>query len=308
MKTVLYQAMAYDVIIRTRAKNSNGKQFRNACQHKSFQKNTSKHSTFFSMAFILRFFACQSSNTHKHKGHAHPKYPVQEGECIGCYGSGALVTIHEHRGPYCAECFRNDVKCRLGEAGTRANLEKCPHPGCEKPLTLTDLATIAAPPLIVNKFKNFTTKDKAGWVACPMCGETRELTESEQANKPAKLTCTHCTKDFCAQCSVPWHESLSCDAHREKESKKNEAESAELLQTARLRGWRRCPECRIFIEKNAGCNHMQHPICKTHFCYECGVQLLADGSHEFHKPDTYHFTNDGCRNLGFNIRQNDEYY
>lgn len=37
----------------------------------------------------------------------------------------------------------------------------------------------------------------------------------------------------------------------------------------------RCPQCRTGIERAEGCFHMQCSNCNTHFCYECGDQLVA---------------------------------
>ena len=32
---------------------------------------------------------------------------------------------------------------------------------------------------------------------------------------------------------------------------------------------KKCPECKILIEKNGGCNHMTCPKCKVHICWNC---------------------------------------
>jgi len=36
-----------------------------------------------------------------------------------------------------------------------------------------------------------------------------------------------------------------------------------------------CPGCSLSIEKSLGCNHMTCSRCKMHFCYRCGVKLIA---------------------------------
>ncbi|KAJ7275279.1 hypothetical protein B0H12DRAFT_1041911 [Mycena haematopus] len=36
-----------------------------------------------------------------------------------------------------------------------------------------------------------------------------------------------------------------------------------------------CPGCSLSIEKSLGCNHMTCSRCRMHFCYRCGVKLVA---------------------------------
>jgi len=51
-----------------------------------------------------------------------------------------------------------------------------------------------------------------------------------------------------------------------------------------LEGWaegnkdvKKCPKCKILIEKNGGCNHMTCPKCEVHICWRCvGVFPASD--------------------------------
>jgi hypothetical protein len=74
--------------------------------------------------------------------------------------------------------------------------------------------------------------------------------------------------------------------------------SKELAQLARLRGWRECPTCKVYVEKNDGCDHMFHPACNSHFCYQCGMGLV-DGSTETTTGQA-HWGAQGCRINGSN--------
>ena len=38
-----------------------------------------------------------------------------------------------------------------------------------------------------------------------------------------------------------------------------------------------CPNCRAVFEKNYGCDHIECPFCKTHFCYQCRIDFGTDG-------------------------------
>lgn len=41
-----------------------------------------------------------------------------------------------------------------------------------------------------------------------------------------------------------------------------------LLDAVAEHGWKQCPQCRLYVEKNQGCNHIQCR-CGNHFCYQC---------------------------------------
>ncbi|KAL4749999.1 hypothetical protein BDW72DRAFT_194357 [Aspergillus terricola var. indicus] len=72
---------------------------------------------------------------------------------------------------------------------------------------------------------------------CPKCGSA---------------TCIHCTREA--------HELDACPV---------DAVTAELLQTASKKGWKRCWSCRRMVERAGGCPHMMC-ICGASFCYLCG--------------------------------------
>merc|ERR1719330_1338560 len=45
----------------------------------------------------------------------------------------------------------------------------------------------------------------------------------------------------------------------------------------------RCPNCKVPIERSDGCFHMHCTQCGTHYCYDCGEELVGssyyDGTH-----------------------------
>ncbi|KAL4064725.1 hypothetical protein V8B97DRAFT_2025998 [Scleroderma yunnanense] len=52
--------------------------------------------------------------------------------------------------------------------------------------------------------------------------------------------------------------------------------SLELDHLMKKKGWKYCPNCKIPIIKEHGCNHMTciAPGCNTHFCYLCGALII----------------------------------
>ena len=48
-----------------------------------------------------------------------------------------------------------------------------------------------------------------------------------------------------------------------------------------------CPNCKVRVQRSAGCNHMTCTQCRSHFCYRCGASLSPE--------DPYaHFRMGGC--------------
>ena len=113
-----------------------------------------------------------------------------------------------------------------------------------------------------DKFRYCTTPD------CP------EIYSFESGAEDGMFQCRSCFVTVCASC---WedHEGFSCEewmTHRDPET-----------QERLLEGWaegnndvKKCPHCRILIEKNGGCNHMICPKCSSHICWRCMGVFPAD--------------------------------
>ena len=73
------------------------------------------------------------------------------------------------------------------------------------------------------------------------------------------VTCIHNGHNFCYKCLKNWHGKESCKIDKDKSFEK----------------WRnsynvkKCPQCKYFIEKNEGCNHIKCINCNYEFCWLC---------------------------------------
>ncbi|PFH50423.1 hypothetical protein AMATHDRAFT_114700, partial [Amanita thiersii Skay4041] len=80
------------------------------------------------------------------------------------------------------------------------------------------------------------------------------------------LTCPSCFATVCTSCHKEAHEGMTC-AEREllndpgEQERRNDA-------WARAAGAKRCPACRVWIQKTEGCNHMTCR-CGAHLCWIC---------------------------------------
>ncbi|XP_015873433.3 E3 ubiquitin-protein ligase RSL1 [Ziziphus jujuba] len=91
--------------------------------------------------------------------------------------------------------------------------------------------------------------------------------------------CFNCRRLFCAQCKVPWHTGIVCSEFQKLNKNEREREDIMLMNLARNKHWRRCPNCKIYVERTDGCLFMQCR-CGTAFCYNCG---------NIYTQKTYHY-------------------
>jgi len=82
------------------------------------------------------------------------------------------------------------------------------------------------------------------------------------------MQCPECLSQICTHCHSEAHEGLTCsEVHDGDDLFKEWAGQNDV---------KRCPSCRMGIEKIEGCNHMTCAMCKTHICWVC-MQTFKDG-------------------------------
>ncbi|XP_054780558.1 E3 ubiquitin-protein ligase RSL1-like [Prosopis cineraria] len=96
--------------------------------------------------------------------------------------------------------------------------------------------------------------------------------EDQQAIREAE--CPVCHRLFCARCNVAWHPGVECEEFQNMNENERVREDLIVREIAKEKKWRRCPQCRFFVEKIDGCVHI---TCRCHyeFCYACGEQWTS---------------------------------
>ena len=79
-----------------------------------------------------------------------------------------------------------------------------------------------------------------------------------QKSKSKYVQCENGHK-YCYDCLRPPHGNKSCDYNMEKE----------FIQWKKGKRVKRCPRCKIYTEKNEGCNHMTCVNCNYQWCWLC---------------------------------------
>ncbi|XP_062311789.1 probable E3 ubiquitin-protein ligase RNF144A-A, partial [Osmerus eperlanus] len=113
------------------------------------------------------------------------------------------------------------------------------------------------------------------WCPSQSCQAVCQLKETE-APLPQLVTCAVCTLEFCSVCKASWHPDQACQENQHITSflpgetsslYKNEEDDAPI---------KRCPKCKVYIERDEGCAQMMCKNCKHAFCWYCLESLDDD--------------------------------
>ncbi|KAK1631037.1 hypothetical protein QYE76_005352 [Lolium multiflorum] len=84
---------------------------------------------------------------------------------------------------------------------------------------------------------------------------------------PAKSLCLACGYALCATCGMEWSSDDGA-GHGEHDCARG-PDAMLVRQLARESRWKRCPSCKMYVERIDGCNQMTCR-CRFRFCYRCG--------------------------------------
>ncbi|KDR76477.1 hypothetical protein GALMADRAFT_139404 [Galerina marginata CBS 339.88] len=97
---------------------------------------------------------------------------------------------------------------------------------------------------------------------------------------PTVLQCPSCFLTICAACGEDAHEDMTCEQHQFHKNPNAEHWQERLNQQLALaHGYKKCPQCKTWIEKIGGCDHMECR-CGAHICWICMVIFGREDIHE----------------------------
>jgi hypothetical protein len=206
----------------------------------------------------------------------------------------------------CVECMRTYLRTMIVDQGRSSNL-KCSQPNCVD--TSSSSSQVSTEPRNLRfsevkrclrgdpesvaaweKYQDFLLEGSlrldpnCRWCPRPGCG----VPLIGDPSRPMMVCQSEkCRFAYCFNCKEPWHADVSCEAYQCWKRENNEGEkryAAWAKQNTKL-----CPQCRVPIEKNGGCNHMTCGACKFNWCWLC------NGSYQ-----SGHFSQPGpCRGMQF---------
>ncbi|KAJ6571684.1 hypothetical protein B0H19DRAFT_936268 [Mycena capillaripes] len=112
-------------------------------------------------------------------------------------------------------------------------------------------------------------------IYCPNPKCSAIVQTPEDTNDP-QAVCPFCQLLLCVACRIPWHQGISCEDYQALPPDERSPEDRLLLELAKVKHWRRCPNCASLVELVSGCNHMTCR-CGVHFCFKCGSLATTKG-------------------------------
>ncbi|KAJ7962714.1 RBR-type E3 ubiquitin transferase [Quillaja saponaria] len=170
---------------------------------------------------------------------------------------------------FCSDCITKHVAAKIQDSITQVS---CPCLDCKSVLEL-DACRSMVPKELLDRWDDalceafILTIPK---VYCPFKDCAAMLVDDNEGEVIRESECPFCHKLFCARCNVPWHPGLECEEFQKMNE--DERRSEDLVKAlASEKKWKRCPQCKYYVEKTQGCLHITCR-CKFQFCYGCGEQ------------------------------------
>ena len=199
--------------------------------------------------------------------------------CNDSYKSGSkdIISYNKCGDEYCIHCWFSYLRTKI-EEGFVGNI-KCMNFSCKEILddkfirnlikTDNKLLKKYESFLIKNEILNNPNKKFCPYKNCDSYGE--------KIGKDKYIKCKNGHK-FCFICLKEWHGNKPCEKKEDEEI--NKWKKDKILK--------KCPNCKIWTEKNEGCNHMTCAECKYQWCWLCG------GKYSYN-----HFYEGKCNGLQF---------
>ncbi|XP_076890393.1 E3 ubiquitin-protein ligase RSL1-like [Bidens hawaiensis] len=197
--------------------------------------------------------------------------PLRYSFCAICMDTKTASETFENanvcRHSYCLDCIRGHVAAKIKENVTKV---KCPDPSC-KGLIGPEVCRSIVPKEVLERWENILCEsliNESLKFYCPFKDCSVMLVDDGGVTITSS-ECPNCHRLFCVQCKVAWHCGINCIEYQSL--KKGEKSPNDILLTnlAKEKRWMKCPNCKLFVEKTSGCNHISCR-CGHQFCYRCG--------------------------------------
>ena len=158
----------------------------------------------------------------------------------------------------CKSCWTNYFKTLINDA--KVEEIKCVEHDCKQIIPENFIFKyIKNDKKLISKYNKF--KIRAEIIKDPNKKQCPKPDCQNYLEKSKNTNYVKCKKghEYCFECLRPPHGKSSCEQIMEKD----------FLKWKKNRVVKKCPRCKIFTEKNEGCNHMTCASCKYQWCWLC---------------------------------------
>uniref|UniRef100_A0A3B3REC6 RBR-type E3 ubiquitin transferase n=1 Tax=Paramormyrops kingsleyae TaxID=1676925 RepID=A0A3B3REC6_9TELE len=111
------------------------------------------------------------------------------------------------------------------------------------------------------------------WCPSSSCQAVCHLIEAPGAQS---VRCSACSLEFCSACRTTWHPGQVCKENLPVSALLPGDTSNPFYKTEEDTPIKRCPRCKVYIERDEGCAQMMCKNCKHAFCWYCLESLDDD--------------------------------
>ncbi|XP_028421342.1 putative E3 ubiquitin-protein ligase RNF144A-A isoform X1 [Perca flavescens] len=202
--------------------------------------------------------------------------------CLGEFPLEQMTTITQCQCVFCTLCLKQYVELLIKEGLETAI--SCPDSACPKRghLLENEIECMVATEMM-QKYKKLQFEREVlldpcrTWCPSSTCQAVCQLKESDSPALPQLVQCAVCALEFCSTCKANWHPGQACQENNLPITSflpgengsfyKNEEDDAPI---------KRCPKCKVYIERDEGCAQMMCKNCKHAFCWYCLESLDDD--------------------------------
>lgn len=199
--------------------------------------------------------------------------PTYEGECQICFELCKLQDRLCCGLPVCDNCMLLYLETQVNQRNLKI---ACINGTCSTFL-YRDEVLGRLPDNLKKKFYKFLVDSNLDpkIKTCPRCSQIYNLDKQDGQHRGKYgllVMCPECKLPWCFKCHAPWHSGVKCVEYK-KGDKLLESWAKEHHYGSS--NAQRCPKCKVFIQRNGGCDHMMCTQCNTNFCYRCGERYLS---------------------------------
>ncbi|KAF9038650.1 hypothetical protein BJ165DRAFT_1407775 [Panaeolus papilionaceus] len=151
---------------------------------------------------------------------------------------------------------------------------------CNRPISIPVIRRFLVPrafdALVETVFRVYMEKHSEEFKYCT----TADCKQIYRHGGEDDVQCPSCFAAFCPKCDEP-HEDMSCAQWKAHKDPDGAHEGLGSL------GFKKCPNCKVWVDRTEGCNHMTCAKCETHFCWLC-LMMFPTGGEVYEHMTTAH--------------------